>query len=909
MPLWTQAKGAYKAVVGSNIATQWREWGKFAWAIPFAAADIAVSEDKSSAIVANVADIGVALAFRGKKGILPFILPPVAYAVARGGTSISGAHKTFFGKSDQVVQESNQTVTESNKPVIPIKGHDDGRWGRETTFKGGDFKPGSSWKGLNQEEAIGVFGELKGALSEYGVTTGTGHKRILIPRGLLSQQDIEEDLGFTPVTIAIPESGQTTKTSWRHTKNLYHIHQHEKFWTMHKDRHAAATMTAKAEAMQSESGEIGAFRFAGHMFAGLPHVVTEGIPGAYYYLKGKIMGGPTLSQRIVKETSPGYVSLIERLEKEAGAPNTFTKAIQTVRANLALTPIKGHDAGHWGREQIFADGDFEPGSSYKGAGRAVLGWMRDLSMGTRLGASNLAATWKQIGIGVAAKSGRPGIALATRIERTRYFTPHVEEALLEEARRAAIISKESKTLGEFQKQMHVESITTKEDLFKLFPERSGTEIAEWFKGLEHGGGFTVSTAQGSIPISASEKLLRTGPMAIHFKTPESTKNMLEFARGTTFHEHTERALEMMWPQYMKSSLYLETARHYGMGVHFAEAAFRGAKGQSYQEMALYMHGKGLASARLEVERGWKAGQRLFANRPRVSIKGHDAGRWGRETTFASGDFEPGSSWKGLRSFLGTFMGKQAAHQFVATAKPEMIFKKTAELFTQKVGGKFIEAAKGQGTFALGVRGGEITPLLSIKMPQKEIREAFKTGRFTKESYVAMRRGMHEMMESHEMLSAFFGRDQSLLRQYYLGSFAKRKQLIQRVLPSTDLKEISKFMKETQKVTKSFGSHMSKVPVEVELAFAKRAGILKETIAYRTAELQAYDKFAGAAKAQRRYIEEMPMILESYASKAKKAGVARTQRLNKLQEVAQPLPFELNAKRRTSHGVERPKRRR
>ena len=672
MPLWTQARQTYRTITNSAIATQWKRWGKFAWAAPFAAADIAISEDKTAAIGANIADIGVALALRGKTGALPFILPAVAYGFTR-----------------------------------------------------------------------------------LGISTLTG--------------------------------------------------------------------------------------------------------------KGEITGGTRISQRIASEV------------------------ITAAEPNQPIIPIKGHDAGHWGREQTFADGDFEPGSSWKG-----LNWL-----------SNLA---KRAGLGLASHTGKLGISIATKVERARYFTSHVERALLEEANRAAIISKESKTLGEFQRKLGVKSITTKEDLFELFPEKSGAELVNWFEHIERGGGITIPTAKGQIPISASEKLLRTGSMAHHFKTPESTKNVLEFAHGTTFHEHIERALEMMWPQSIKSSLYLHTAKHYGMGVHYAEAAFRGALGQSYNEATLHMWGKGLASARPEVKRGWEAGRRLASAIPMNPIKGHDAGRWGRETTFVSGDFEPGSSWKGLRSFLGTFMGKQAARQFVATATPEAIFKKTAQMFTQKAGGKFIEAAKGQGTFLLRAKGGEIVPQLRIKMPMEDIQKAFKTGRFTKESYVAMRRGMHEIMESHEMLSAFFGRDQTLLRQYYLGSFAKRKQLVQRVLPSTDIKKVGEFMKETQGLTKTFGSHMSEVPVQVELAFAKKAGILEETIAYRTAELQNYDRFTGAAKnatkAQKRYIEEMPMILEEYAVKT---AAKRKQKLNKLQEIAQPLPFKLNDKRRMSHGVERPKR--
>jgi tRNA A-37 threonylcarbamoyl transferase component Bud32 len=54
-------------------------------------------------------------------------------------------------------------------------------------------------------------------------------------------------------------------------------------------------------------------------------------------------------------------------------------------------------------------------------------------------------------------------------------------------------------------------------------------------------------------------------------------------------------------------------------------------------------------------------------------------------------------------------------------------------------------------------------------------------------------------------------------------------------------------------------------------------------------------------------EELTRQLEAAQQKVVEEAVKRRRKLNMLQEGAQPLPFKLNAKRRTSHGVERSSR--
>jgi hypothetical protein len=164
------------------------------------------------------------------------------------------------------------------------------------------------------EEYFTLFDQ---ALREYGVSVGTGHKRIAIPKKFLTQEQLTERLGFVPVKIAVPEAGQTTGRSFRHPKLLHHIHEHENFWTMHVDRHSAATMELYRYEKEAEKrGEPTSFlKKLALVGGGLKHVFTEGIPGAYYYIKGRLSGAPELMKRFATEVESGYWQLISRMER------------------------------------------------------------------------------------------------------------------------------------------------------------------------------------------------------------------------------------------------------------------------------------------------------------------------------------------------------------------------------------------------------------------------------------------------------------------------------------------------------------------------------------------------------------------------------------------------------------------
>lgn len=168
------------------------------------------------------------------------------------------------------------------------------------------------------------FDKLCEELDTRGVLSGTGHKRISIPKTVLSEKDLQ-DLGFVPVMIAVPEAGQSSFRSFRHPDNNYHLHEHGDHWTMHKDDHASSTMLVRKLFMQEQrkkpgkgkggksrtsAGVIG--KAALEFLKGTPHVLTEGVPGMYYYAKGKIVKTPGMAERLSAELPREYFRKIRR---------------------------------------------------------------------------------------------------------------------------------------------------------------------------------------------------------------------------------------------------------------------------------------------------------------------------------------------------------------------------------------------------------------------------------------------------------------------------------------------------------------------------------------------------------------------------------------------------------------------
>lgn len=137
-------------------------------------------------------------------------------------------------------------------------------------------------------------------LDSKGTFAGTGHRRITIPKSKITEEDLNT-LGFEPVVAAIPEAGQDRFQSFRHPNNNYHLHSHGDRWTIHQDSHPAMTMLMRRE------GVAKAF------VHGMPHVITEGIPGLAYYLAGKMSGRKSTADVVDKELAPDVKSEIDKV--------------------------------------------------------------------------------------------------------------------------------------------------------------------------------------------------------------------------------------------------------------------------------------------------------------------------------------------------------------------------------------------------------------------------------------------------------------------------------------------------------------------------------------------------------------------------------------------------------------------
>jgi inorganic pyrophosphatase/uncharacterized protein YjeT (DUF2065 family) len=126
-------------------------------------------------------------------------------------------------------------------------------------------------------------------LDSRGDFVGTGHKRIAIPKTNISEDELRR-LGFQSVLAGIPETGQDRFKSFRRVDDNHHLHSHPDYWTLHLDAHPSMTM-----ALQKAEGPLQA---AKAVTSGMSHVLTEGVPGAYYYLKGQMGGGDGMVGRL-----------------------------------------------------------------------------------------------------------------------------------------------------------------------------------------------------------------------------------------------------------------------------------------------------------------------------------------------------------------------------------------------------------------------------------------------------------------------------------------------------------------------------------------------------------------------------------------------------------------------------------
>ena len=200
------------------------------------------------------------------------------------------------------------------------------------------------WTDARQKaRAQKVFKGMHGRLRQEGVLTGAGKYRVAIPKHVLTKDDLEQHLGFVPVTIAVPESGQQQFGSWRHPDHNVHIHNHDSHWVMHEDDHASSTMLMYKRKLQMQKAKeqarvaatspggkkgkpakvTGLGDIAKTTIQGLPHVLGEGVPGMYYYTKNRLLGGGSMLDEVQSELPKSYHRRVARMK----ASPTYQRAM------------------------------------------------------------------------------------------------------------------------------------------------------------------------------------------------------------------------------------------------------------------------------------------------------------------------------------------------------------------------------------------------------------------------------------------------------------------------------------------------------------------------------------------------------------------------------------------------------
>jgi hypothetical protein len=133
-------------------------------------------------------------------------------------------------------------------------------------------------------------------------------KRVAFSKGKLDEADLL-NLGFEPVTIAIPEKGQQRFTSFRHPASNYHIHDHGGDWVMHEDAHAALPMRRRLKKLtkggktvltpegipfkvKKQSSSVQDF------LGGMSHIFQEGVPGGINYIGNQFKSGPNMLEGV-----------------------------------------------------------------------------------------------------------------------------------------------------------------------------------------------------------------------------------------------------------------------------------------------------------------------------------------------------------------------------------------------------------------------------------------------------------------------------------------------------------------------------------------------------------------------------------------------------------------------------------
>jgi len=162
---------------------------------------------------------------------------------------------------------------------------------------------------IDQDDIKSRFNKIKTLFNIYGTKAGLSHKRLIIPKDVLSKEDLTKYLNFIPSNTGLGEKGQTTSLSYRNPFNGFHVHDHGDSWIMHRDRFNDLISSFASEKSKSVPN------FSKPIIEGASHIIADVIPGLIDYAKGKSVSGSNIKTLIQKKLSPEFFREIERLRK------------------------------------------------------------------------------------------------------------------------------------------------------------------------------------------------------------------------------------------------------------------------------------------------------------------------------------------------------------------------------------------------------------------------------------------------------------------------------------------------------------------------------------------------------------------------------------------------------------------
>lgn len=196
---------------------------------------------------------------------------------------------------------------------------------------------------LDLTDAQNRFRLLREAHKTHGVAVNPLNpdmKRVQFSKRKLDESDIL-NLGFEPVSIAIPEKGQQRVTSFRHPASNYHLHDHGGDWIMHEDAHAALPMRRRLKKLTEggkpiltpEGNLVNVRRHASNfddIAGGASHLFTEGLTGGINAVRNYVTDSPTMSQNVKANTPQTMQALIDLIPDKA--KNSLNTDLLSARA-------------------------------------------------------------------------------------------------------------------------------------------------------------------------------------------------------------------------------------------------------------------------------------------------------------------------------------------------------------------------------------------------------------------------------------------------------------------------------------------------------------------------------------------------------------------------------------------------